>query len=79
MRSKVQKWGHSLALRIPRPFALEIHLEENSDVNVSVLDGRIIVEPLKIEYSLDALVENITKKNVHNEVDFGAPQGKEIL
>lgn len=78
MKSKVQKWGNSLALRIPKPFALEIHLEEDSDVNVSLVNGQIIIEPLQKEYSLDELLVGVTKKNVHHEVDFGPAQGNEI-
>jgi antitoxin component of MazEF toxin-antitoxin module len=37
----------------------------------------MIVEPTK-EYSLDDLLACVTKKNIHTEVDFGAPQGKEV-
>lgn len=78
MKSKVQKWGNSLALRIPKPFALEIHLEEDSDVNVSLVNGQIVIEPLQKEYTLEQLVAGITKKNIHHEVDYGPAQGNEI-
>lgn len=78
MKSKVQKWGNSLALRIPKPFALEIHLEEDSDVNVSLINGQIVIEPLQKEYSLEELLSGVTKKNLHHEVDFGPAQGNEI-
>ena len=36
MHTKVQKWGNSLALRIPRSFAAEAQVEEGSTVDVSV-------------------------------------------
>ena len=28
MKARIQKWGNSLALRIPKPFAAETHLEQ---------------------------------------------------
>ena len=39
MLAKIQKWGNSLAIRIPKPFALEIGLEQNSLVTVSIEEG----------------------------------------
>jgi antitoxin MazE len=77
MKTKVQKWGNSLALRIPKPFALEINLEDNSDVNVSLQGGKIVIEPVQKEFLLEDLVKGITKNNRHTETDWGKPQGKE--
>jgi antitoxin MazE len=45
MRTRVQKWGNSLALRIPRSFAVEIGLSENLAVDPCVADGRLVVQP----------------------------------
>ncbi|NLI76010.1 MAG: AbrB/MazE/SpoVT family DNA-binding domain-containing protein [Candidatus Riflebacteria bacterium] len=77
MKTKVQMWGNSLALRIPKPFALEINLFENAEVNVSLRNGRIIIEPISKEYSLDELVKKITPENRHGETDWGGPRGGE--
>jgi antitoxin component of MazEF toxin-antitoxin module len=44
MRTRVQKWGNSLALRIPKPLATEIGLRRNSPVDVSLVDGRLVRE-----------------------------------
>lgn len=78
MKTRVQKWGNSLALRIPRPFAEEVNLQENSAVDVSVKSGKLIVVPVvEPELTLDALVERITPKNRHDEIETGEPLGNE--
>lgn len=79
MKTQVQKWGNSLALRIPKSFAAESNIEEGSRVNLSVVEGRIIVEPV-IEriYDLDDLLSRVTKQNIHAEIDTGTPVGKEV-
>ena len=79
MKTQVQKWGNSLALRIPKSFAAESNIEEGSPVNLSVVEGRIIVEPVfEPAYDLDELLSRVTKRNLHVEIDTGAPGGKEI-
>jgi antitoxin MazE len=80
MHSQVQKWGNSLALRIPKSFAAESNIKAGSLVSLSVEKGRLIVEPVTLpEYSLDELLSGINESNLHREVDFGAPQGSESL
>lgn len=80
MMVKVLKWGNSLALRIPKAFAREIEIEENSSVNLTLVDGKISVEPvsIKYEYKLDELIEQVNENNLHCEYDTGKPRGKEI-
>ncbi|MFT5087648.1 MAG: antitoxin MazE [Planctomycetota bacterium] len=79
MRAQVQKWGNSLALRIPRSFAAETAIEQGSEVEFSLEEGRLIMTPVeKTTYSLDTLLAGITKDNLHDEVDTGTSVGKEI-
>ncbi len=78
MRTRVQKWGNSLAVRIPRPFAKESDLTENSPVDVSLRNGKLVITPVREpEYSLDELVARISKKNLHSEVSTGSKRGNE--
>ena len=77
MKTRIQKWGNSLAVRIPRPFAEEAHIEENSAVDVSVRSGKLVIVPLE-ELTLASLVEQITEDNRHEEVSTGHPIGNEI-
>jgi antitoxin MazE len=79
MKTRVQKWGNSLALRIPRPFAEEANLQENSAVDVSIRSGKLVVVPIQEpELTLEAFVEKITPENRHEEIETGAPIGAEI-
>jgi antitoxin MazE len=79
MKTRVQKWGNSLALRIPRPFADEVKLHENSAVDVTVRAGKLVVVPIEeSELTLDALVEQITEHNRHDETETGESVGNEI-
>lgn len=78
MKTKIAKWGNSLAVRVPRPFAEEIGLEEGREVDLSLVDGKLVLSPSREEWSLDCLVAGITKNNVHSEIDIGPPMGKEI-
>jgi antitoxin MazE len=78
MKSKVQKWGNSLAVRIPKAFAEEIGLEPHTPVEVSVEEGKLVVsrsQPLSM--SLEQLLRGITPDNLHQEVDTGTAVGNE--
>jgi antitoxin MazE len=79
MKARIQKWGNSLALRIPRPFAAESNLREDSPVDVSVRNGRIVVVPIAgPDLSLEELVGRITPRNRHSETKTGGPVGNEV-
>ncbi len=79
MQTQIKKWGNSLALRIPKLFALDANLKINKMVDMSIDKGNIIITPIdEKEYSLKKLLEGVTKNNLHKEFDTGAPVGKEI-
>lgn len=79
MKSRIQKWGNSLALRIPKTFAQEIGLDRDVPVDMSLEDGRLIVVPVtKTPMILKRLLEQITEDNIHHEVDTGPAIGEEI-
>ena len=42
----IQKWGNSLALRIPKPLAAEVGLEDNSPVELSLCEGKLVISPV---------------------------------
>ena len=77
MVSKVQKWGNSLAIRIPRTFAEEAEIREGSNVEISVERGRIILAPARKEWALEHLVGNIRPANAYREVIWGEPARNE--
>mgnify|MGYP000364080329 CR=1 FL=1 len=76
MRSVVQKWGNSLAVRVPKAFALALALGPDSPVELVVEDGRLVVSPAP-RWTLAELVAGITEDNRHDAVDTGPPRGGE--
>ncbi|HUP49152.1 MAG TPA: AbrB/MazE/SpoVT family DNA-binding domain-containing protein [Thermoanaerobaculia bacterium] len=78
MRTRVQKWGNSLGLRIPKPFAEETRLEENAEVEISIKGRKLIVEAVEPAFTLKSLLDQVTPENLHAEVTTGKRVGKEI-
>ena len=79
MLTKVQKWGNSLALRIPKAFALDAQLENDSFVEITIVEGQIIITPIVApSWTLEELLAGINKNNLHNEVDTGFAIGNEV-
>ena len=78
MKTTVQKWGNSYAVRIPKHFVKEVGLEYRTDIELTLEDGKLIIQPAKEEtITLDELLGKVTKKNLHTAVDTGAPVGNE--
>ena len=78
MKLKIQKWGNSLALRIPKALAIEANVESGSTVDLSLSNGELKIKPIEDrEYTLEELLSGITAENIHDEVSTGVPQGKE--
>jgi antitoxin MazE len=78
MKTTVKKWGNSAAVRIPASVMEATNLSLDETVDVREEAGRIIIEPIRRAYDLDALLEGITSKNQHAAVEFGPPSGKEV-
>ena len=79
MQTHIQKWGDSLAVRIPKSFALNLNMKQNEAVHLSINKGAILIKPIvRKEYSLEELLEGVTEHNLHSEFDVGGPAGKEI-
>lgn len=78
MITKVQKWGNSLAIRIPRGFAEQLMVQQDSEVDLSLDGDRLIIEPRRAKPSLSALLAQVTDENIHGEVATGEPAGREV-
>ena len=80
MKTTAQKWGNSLAIRVPKSLAEEAGLREKDPVDIEVREGALVVRPhLRRVYRLEELLKRITSRNVHHEIDFGGPAGREAL
>jgi antitoxin MazE len=79
MRTRVQKWGNSLALRIPKSFATEAGIQNASSVEVSLVNGKLVIVPVvKPKLTLKQLLARVTVDNLHHEVDTGPATGSEV-
>ena len=80
MTATIQKWGNSLALRLPKALAQEAHMAEGSRVElVRTDDGVLVKAGRKPRYRLSELLAGVTKRNVHSETDWGRSVGREKL
>ena len=77
MVTTIQRWGNSLAIRIPKAFAAQAQFGENTSVDISVEGDRIIVSPARREWKLDEMVAKIRPSNRHSEAEWGEITGKE--
>lgn len=80
MHTRVQKWGNSLGVRIPRGLAEEVGLGAGTEVSLSAKDGELVVKPaLPTRLSLDDLLASVSESNIHSSVDTGSAVGAEII
>ena len=75
MTSKVKKWGNSLGIRIPKDIANSINLTDNSDIDISIENGKIAITPKN--NLLNDLVSKITTNNLHKEIETKGIVGNE--
>ncbi len=79
MKGSIKKWGNSAAVRIPSAVldATRVRIDEEVDIREEA--GKIVIEPIRpATYQLEELVKGITKENLPEPADFGAPEGKEV-
>lgn len=78
MEAQVQKWGHSLALRIPSAFAKKTRIKSGSRVDLSEVKGKLVITLIEPEEpTLDMLLAGVTDDNLHHEVTTGDAVGNE--
>jgi antitoxin MazE len=78
MEAMVQKWGNSLGIRIPNLIVREFSLKNGSVVNINDNGNEIVIKPVK-KSRLSEMLDKIDDQNLHPEVDWGNPVGKEVL
>lgn len=80
MQVQLEKTQHGLTLTIPAELAAQSKMDQSVYVDLSLIDDKILVAPVrKSKYNIDDLLAGITDENIHPEVDFGPPVGKELL
>ena len=79
MRVQIQKWGNSLALRIPKPFAQDTGVKAGTTVQLSVSEGRLVAAPVRRRKpQLKELLAKVNRRNLHGEIRTGPAVGREI-
>ena len=79
MRTRIQKWGNSLAVRIPKSYAVEARLEQDLPVELSMENGKLVMQPVTMpEFTLEELLSQMTEENLHGEAEVGPAAGKEV-
>lgn len=79
IETTVQKWGNSLAVRIPSALAEKVAIQQGSTIEISVVNDReISLIPKKKAPILEDLLAEITPENRHVEIDFGT-EGNELI
>ena len=83
MSTKLQKWGNSLAVRIPDDVVEDAGFRPGTEVTVRKVRNTVVIAPARIKKSgtnihIDEMIERITPETLHGEVDWGAPMGKEV-
>jgi len=78
MKTVVQKWGHSLALRIPKAMAEHIKVKEGAPVEIQEDGNALLIKPVGAKPSLKELLSKVTPENLHGETKTGKAVGKEV-
>ena len=78
MKTKVARWGNSLALRLPKSLSSELGFCEDSLVEFEVCEGTLVVKHVARALTLEELVAGITPENLHAEVEWGQALGAEF-
>jgi len=77
VKVKVQAWGNSLGLRIPKAYCAELGVGSGSEMEVKVEAGALLARPADAIH-LEALLAEITADNQHSETEWGGAIGAEV-
>lgn len=79
MLAKVQKWGNSQGIRIPKSILEKADISSNEDLDIKVIDGRIILEPVHKHKTLKERIKDYDGDYQCSEWNTGNPIGREVL
>ena len=76
----IQKWGNSLAVRIPAALADRVKIGAGTPVEVTAENGAILVKPSgRRKYRLKELLKDCKPGQLHGEMDIGPDVGREVI
>ncbi len=79
MQVKIQKWGNSQGIRIPKHVLDEMKLGEGDQVKLELLQGKIVIEKeTKKRRTIEEIFEGYDGDYQPVEFDWGPPVGREV-
>jgi len=78
MKTKIQKWGNSLGVRLPKSITEEKSLRAGTGVSVRIKNNQIVIEPVEDELSLASMLAEVSTNNLHRETDWSDARGNEV-
>ena len=75
LKSKIRKIGNSQGVILPAEILEELHMKSGSDIEVSVVDGVILISPPAP--TLSQLLATVPKGAKFKEAKSGKARGKE--
>ncbi len=89
MEQHINSWGNSLGVRIPKAFSESLGVENGSMIDMSLVDGAIVIRPLAVprrpRYTVEELLAQVPKgynRSADEEVQewLNIPRvGKEVI
>lgn len=79
MAVTLQKWGHSVGVRLPKPMLDQLGLGAGAQVDVLVEGNHLVIRPARQRPTLDELLAQCRPENRPDPVDFGPPVGRELI
>ena len=87
MSRKLSKWGNSLAYRIPKAYAEQLHWDKGTEVDAIVVSGKLVIKAVGLPYTsvddipvykLEELLDSVTPELTHGEISAGHAVGNEL-
>ena len=80
---QISKWGNSAAIRLPKAVLDELGLKQGQTVELTVQDGKGIIEPARPKKVTLAWIisemDRLGPENAPETVDWGPDRGDEII
>ena len=78
MKTKIQKWGNSLGVRLPKSITEQKALRAGLGVSVVIKNDQIVIEEVENDISLESLLEAVSEDNIHQETKWSEARGNEV-
>ena len=78
MKTKIQKWGNSLGVRLPKSITEQKALRAGLGVSVELKNNQIVIEAVEPELSLESMLAEVNEHNLHSETEWSDAKGNEI-